>query len=248
MATLHVRNVPDPLYDALRDSAAENGRSIGAEAIDVITRGLFGGRRRFPRPGSVGRPGGRAAFDPEARSAVAAAQDAARELGHDHVRTEHLLLALAAVPGSYTATLLAERGVDVEALCERVVTRVGRGEEPTTGVLPFGPDAKQALEVALRESMRARCRAIRPVHVLLGLLAAEGAAVHVLADLGIDPVHVRTAPFRAPVIRRRAEPDEFRVVELEGSSEDWERQLNEAAGDGYELEQVVGTRAVFRRP
>ena len=32
MATLHVRNVPDSLYEALRASAEQNGRSIGAQA------------------------------------------------------------------------------------------------------------------------------------------------------------------------------------------------------------------------
>jgi plasmid stability protein len=31
MATLHVRNFPDPVYDALRESAEGNGRSIGSE-------------------------------------------------------------------------------------------------------------------------------------------------------------------------------------------------------------------------
>jgi len=48
MATLHVRNVPDDLYEALRRQADREGRSIRAETIAIL-------RRAVP-----------AAFDPEA--------------------------------------------------------------------------------------------------------------------------------------------------------------------------------------
>jgi len=40
MATLHVRNVPDRTYDALRERADERRSSISAEAIRLIERGL----------------------------------------------------------------------------------------------------------------------------------------------------------------------------------------------------------------
>jgi len=40
MATLHVRNVPDRTYDALRERAGERRSSISAEAIRLIERGL----------------------------------------------------------------------------------------------------------------------------------------------------------------------------------------------------------------
>jgi plasmid stability protein len=41
MATLHVRNVPDRTYDALRERAGERRSSISAEAIRLIERGLL---------------------------------------------------------------------------------------------------------------------------------------------------------------------------------------------------------------
>ena len=40
MATLHVRNVPDGTYEALRERAGERRTSISAEAIRLIERGL----------------------------------------------------------------------------------------------------------------------------------------------------------------------------------------------------------------
>jgi plasmid stability protein len=38
--TLHVRNVPTELYEALRAAAEEHGSSIGAEAIRLLRRAL----------------------------------------------------------------------------------------------------------------------------------------------------------------------------------------------------------------
>jgi plasmid stability protein len=46
MATLHVRNVPDPTYEALRERAVERRSSISAEAIRLIERGLRTDRAR----------------------------------------------------------------------------------------------------------------------------------------------------------------------------------------------------------
>lgn len=40
MATLHVRNVPDRTYEALRERARERRTSISAEAIRLIERAL----------------------------------------------------------------------------------------------------------------------------------------------------------------------------------------------------------------
>lgn len=40
MATLHVRNVPSELYEALRKRADAQGRSINAETIAILQRAL----------------------------------------------------------------------------------------------------------------------------------------------------------------------------------------------------------------
>jgi|tagenome__1003787_1003787.scaffolds.fasta_scaffold20720032_3 plasmid stability protein len=43
VSTLHVRNVPPAVYEALRARAARNGRSINAEVIEIL-RERTGGR------------------------------------------------------------------------------------------------------------------------------------------------------------------------------------------------------------
>jgi plasmid stability protein len=40
VATLHIRNVPVHVYEALRVQAERNGRSLNAEVIDVLGRGV----------------------------------------------------------------------------------------------------------------------------------------------------------------------------------------------------------------
>jgi plasmid stability protein len=41
VATLHVRNVPDDVYEALRARAEREGRSINAEAIAILRRAVL---------------------------------------------------------------------------------------------------------------------------------------------------------------------------------------------------------------
>src|SRR3954452_14836474 len=160
MATLPLRNVPDELYERLRAQADAEGRSIGAEAVQLLDQQLAGGgsrrgllRRRGGGPAAGGHLG------PGARAAIASAQEEARGLGHAYVGTEHLLLGVLA-QRSLPGLTLEEARRDAEAL-------VGRGEgAPTDGCAPFTARAKKVLERALRE---AHPGAIEPEHIALGM-------------------------------------------------------------------------------
>lgn len=48
MATLYVRDMPDDLYERLREEARGSRRSIGATAIEVLDSGLAASQRRLP--------------------------------------------------------------------------------------------------------------------------------------------------------------------------------------------------------
>src|SRR6476469_9569559 len=100
MATLHVRNFPDALYERLRGNAERNGRSIGAETIFLLqSAALAGMTAGYPatRRRRRGRKQPAAPFEhfsPRARQLVARAHEEARELGSNAIGTEHLLLGL----------------------------------------------------------------------------------------------------------------------------------------------------------
>src|SRR6187401_404742 len=166
MATLHVRNFPDALYARLRASAAANGRSIGAEAIfhlqaALITSMTAGyppvGRRR----GAPAKPFER--FSPRARRVVNDAQAEARELGHDAIGTEHLVLGLLHEPRTPASGMLEDAGLS-HAEARGVGTTPAGG-----GALPFTAGAKKAMELALRCSLDIRAANIWPFHLLVGV-------------------------------------------------------------------------------
>ena len=133
-------------------------------------------------------------FTAESRSVVMAAQEAAHTLGHDHVGTEHLLLALLQVEGTAAERALTEGGITLDDVRHRVVTAVPGTGQPSTGHLPFTPRAKKVLELALRESISLRHRDVGPEHILLGLLReGQGLAAQVLTDVGADTPALREA-------------------------------------------------------
>jgi plasmid stability protein len=223
MATLYVRNVPDDLYERLRVQADAEGRSIGAEAVQLLDAQL-GGRRGLLRRRAPHAPGGH--MGAAARATIASAQEEAIGLGHSYVGTEHLLLGVLAqrpIPG-----LELERARrDAEAL-------VGRGEGTPVGQLPFTARAKKVLELALREAQE---REIEPEHIALGILReGEGIGFQLVPDV----------PSARAALHAALEVAPFRVLELEGAAADWESSLNEAAAAGYELVSVVDRRAVLR--
>ena len=257
MATLHVRNVPDDLYELLRERAAANDRSIGAETVQLLYERLalpgsgappfrlaFPGRRRRPAgPGLFTR------FTPRARQAVAGAQEQARELGHDHVGTDHLLLGVLLQDGAPVAAVLLEAGLELASAREAVERARGRADAERTGQIPFEPGAKQALELALRECVKLGHTAIGCEHLVLGVLDQEtGPGAAILRQLAPDEEELRAKLLRSSPLERGpfVVQRPFRVLLLEGEATDWEKQLNDAAQLGYELVEIVDRRAVLR--
>jgi ATP-dependent Clp protease ATP-binding subunit ClpA len=260
VATLHVRNVPDDLYEGLRVNAAFEGRSIGAQTVELLRRALETGpdpretvRRRFPFRR------GQARFTQAARSAVVAAQEEVRTLGHTEVGSEHVLLGLLREGGELArAVAKPPLGIRVDEVRKRV-TELRPPGDPPRGQIAFSPHAKQALEAALRESLALHLGHIGPEQVLLGIAAVEeSAGARILRDLGADRDALRAVLLFASVspeavlweTREEDEP-EFTVVALTGTAAEWTATLNGLAADGWQLETIVGDaepRAVFRRP
>jgi Clp amino terminal domain, pathogenicity island component len=156
-------------------------------------------------------------FTEQARQVVVLAQEYARELKHNYIGTEHLLLALLADVDDIPAQALGSFGVDQEAVRIRVVEIVGPVEEPHGGRLPFTPRGKKALEMALREALSLGHDDIRTGHLLLGLLRTqEGVAERVLLDLNVPSDHLRDLVIerlgppgrsgRSPLSRETLEP------------------------------------------
>src|SRR5579864_2431100 len=90
-------------------------------------------------------------FTESARRVVVAAQADARELRHDYIGTEHILLGLLQVEHGAAAKVLRSCGLDHERVRADVERLVGRGDtEHGAGQIRFAPRAKKVLELSLR--------------------------------------------------------------------------------------------------
>jgi ATP-dependent Clp protease ATP-binding subunit ClpC len=131
-------------------------------------------------------------FTARARRAVVNAQQEARELNHNYIGTEHLLLGLMREPESVAARALQELKISQDTVREHVIQIVGRGQQPPSGHVPFTPRAKKVLELSLREALQLSHNYIGTEHILLGLIReGEGVAARVLVKLGGNLAVVR---------------------------------------------------------
>ncbi len=132
-------------------------------------------------------------FTDQARQMMLTAQEEARLLQHDYVGTEHLLIAATEADGGLSAALAA-LGLTTEALRGSVTRMVAPGGQDRPGELPFTAEATAALDRSLREALQLGHGAIRPAHVVLGLLDVhDGTMPVLLTRLGVRAEVIRTA-------------------------------------------------------
>jgi ATP-dependent Clp protease ATP-binding subunit ClpC len=131
-------------------------------------------------------------FTDRARRAVVHAQEEARELNHNYIGTEHLLLGLIREGEGVAARALEALGISLKAARTEVEAIIGQGQQAPSGHIPFTPRAKKVLELSLRESKHLGHNYIGTEHILLGLVReGEGVAAQVLVKLGADLNRVR---------------------------------------------------------
>ncbi|MFJ8476581.1 Clp protease N-terminal domain-containing protein [Kitasatospora sp. NPDC094011] len=91
-------------------------------------------------------------FTHGARRAVVIAQEEARQLGHDRVGSEHLLLGILEQPEDPALAVLAEAGLDQEAARQAVRRLRGKGDQQVLATIGVDLDAvRAAVEAAFGE-------------------------------------------------------------------------------------------------
>ena len=131
-------------------------------------------------------------FTERARQVVVLAQDEARGLEHNYIGTEHILLGLLREEEGLAARVLESLEITLEEVRAQVARVVGRGDDVTSGQIPFTPRAKKVLELSLREATALGHNYIGTEHILLGLVREnEGVAARVLLDCGADAEEIR---------------------------------------------------------
>jgi len=124
-------------------------------------------------------------FTDDAQRVLSFAQEAALELGHDYVGTEHVLIGLIKVKNSVAAKALNELGLSAETIIEDVEEHIGRGNKKASSVY-MTPRVKHVLELAVEVANHMNHNYVGTEHILLGLLSdGGGVAVGILRNHNI---------------------------------------------------------------
>jgi len=115
------------------------------------------------------------------------AADEAKQMGHNFVGTEQIMLGLIGAGDGVAGQLLLSHGLTLLELRRRVKEIIGEGPCVAGAELPFTPRTKRMLDLALNEAQRLKHDEIGTGHILLGLLReGHGVAARVLKDMGLS--------------------------------------------------------------
>ena len=94
-------------------------------------------------------------FTEKARIAISEAHDAAAEMGHNYIGSEHLLMGLIREGSGVAAKVLEKNGVTVEKVKDKINEYIGIGVSlPQQTELPLTPRSKRILEMSALEARR----------------------------------------------------------------------------------------------
>ena len=192
-------------------------------------------------------------FTPRAEEALRLAQEAAEEMGHGYVGTEHILLGLMREEDGIAHRVMREYGMTEDMICTVLERSVGKGLSGAVPSQGLTPRAKSAVELAVSEAMRMGAGYIGTEHLLLGLLR-EGSnmAIRVLDTVGIDPKKMYSSVVQKINEGPRAAannnmPVSHREEGKKGKTlAEFSRDLTESARQG-KLDPVIGREKEIQR-
>ena len=180
-------------------------------------------------------------FTDDAQRVLSFAQEAALELGHDYVGTEHVLIGLIKVKNGVAAKALNELGLSAETIIEDVEEHIGRGNKKSSSVY-MTPRVKHVLELAVEVANHMGHNYVGSEHILLGLLSdGGGVAVGLLRNHNIRANDIVDAIRN--ILGSSSSTSHTSEDNQEGSSlgdlADFGTDLNESAKQG-KIDPVIG--------
>lgn len=127
-------------------------------------------------------------FTEKARIAINNAHDAACELGHGYIGSEHLLLGIIMEGSGVGAKMLENAGAKKEVLTERIKELMGSNMPLNKSTeLALTPRSKRILEIAAMEARNMGHHYIGTEHILIGIIKdGDGVGANILASCGVD--------------------------------------------------------------
>ncbi len=185
LAAEHLGEVADHLIGHFVDQARRSGASWTDIGTSMGVTKQAAQKRFVPKADTAGiDPNeGFARFTPRARTAVVAAQTAARDAENIEIGPEHLIVGLLGDTESLAIAILAAHGVEPDQIRAAITLPPATGQ--ALDLVPFSGPAKKVLELTFREALRLGHNYIGTEHLLLALLESEDGDGP-LHGLGID--------------------------------------------------------------
>ena len=188
-------------------------------------------------------------FTDDAQRVLSLAQEAALELGHDYVGTEHVLIGLTKVKNGVAAKALEELGLVTEDIFEAVEQHVGRGNKKATSIY-MTPRVKHVLELAIQVANLMNHNYVGTEHILLGLLSdGSGVAVAILRAMNIrsnDVVEAIRSILGSNKGSNNGGQEGLNSNNDLGELSDFATDLNESAKQG-KIDPVIGRDTEIQR-
>lgn len=188
-------------------------------------------------------------FTDDAQRVLSLAQEAALELGHDYVGTEHVFIGLTKVKNGVAAKALEELGLVTEDIFEAVEEHVGRGNKKATSIY-MTPRVKHVLELAIQVANHMNHNYVGTEHILLGLLSdGSGVAVAILRAMNIrsnDVVEAIRSILGSNKGSNNGGQEGINSNNDLGELSDFATDLNESAKQG-KIDPVIGRDTEIQR-
>lgn len=126
-------------------------------------------------------------FTQKANNALNMAVDAAQDMGHTYVGTEHILLGLASEESGVAASVLQQNGLSAEDLKDLIERTIGTGSRTVITPDDFTPRTKRVMQTAMVLSARLGHGYVGTEHLLMALISErDGYAIRFLEELNVN--------------------------------------------------------------
>ncbi|MFI2202952.1 Clp protease N-terminal domain-containing protein [Streptomyces sp. NPDC020192] len=210
----HLGDVADHLIGHFVDQARRSGASWTEIGKSMGVTRQAAQKRFVPKESADLDPSqGFSRYTLRARQVVMSAHSEAVAARNPEGRPEHLVLGLLAEPEGLGAKAITEQGVLLDSVRQAATAALPPAADDVPDLIPYGPDAKKALELTFREALRLGHNYIGTEHILLALLEQENGK-GVLSDLGITKTD--TEKYVAKVLSLLVEQNEAAEGEAAG--------------------------------
>ena len=181
-------------------------------------------------------------FTDKAQNALNYALDAARQLGHSFIGSEHLLLGLARETNGMASKVLLQKNITVNAIADKIAETDGTGVPSNVSPGDITPRTKKIIELSFIEARNLGHNYIGTEHLLMAILReGESVGYRILTELGADPSRLYESIVNA-ITKDSPQPAGKKGASSSGNTpglNQFGRDLTEMAREG-KIDPIIG--------